>query len=228
MRILIADDELAVAKALKVILERSRYAVDVVDNGTDALAYALTSHYNLIILDIMMPEMDGIEVLKYIRKKGIETPILLFTAKSDIDDRVFGLEAGADDYLPKPFATSEFVARVNALMRRSNFYMPKIITISNTSLDCNSYELFTQKERLKLSNKEFQLLELFMRNPRNIFSTNQLMEQIWGLDSESDIGVVWTYIAFLRKKLTLLTSNIEIKTIRGAGYVLEVLSCSKS
>ncbi len=225
MRILIAEDEQTIAKALKVMLEKNRYAVDVVYNGIDALVFTRTTSYDVIVLDIMMPGLDGIEVLKTIRKEGNTTPTLFLTAKAEVNDRVAGLDAGADDYLPKPFASTEFLARVRALSRRSNSYTESILHLGNTTLDLGQYILKTEQDEVRLNNKEFQLLELFMKNPKKVFSSEHLMEKVWDLDSEADIDVVWTYIGFLRKKLKQIGSNIEIKTIRGAGYALEETLC---
>ena len=225
MRILIAEDEAAIAKALKALLERNKYAVDMVHNGTDALAYILEVQYDALILDIMMPGMDGIAVLREARSKGIATPALFLTAKAEIEDRVVGLDAGADDYLPKPFATAEFLARVRALTRRRGDCMPAQLTLGNVTQDTGSYALGVGEGQERLGNKEYQLMELFLRSPRQVFSTELLMEKVWGLDSEAEMDVVWTYIGFLRKKLKLLGANIEIKTIRGVGYTLEEVPC---
>ncbi len=221
MRILIAEDEQEIAKALKVILERNRYSVDTVDNGEDALDYIESGNYDIAVLDIMMPILDGISVLREVRNRKNSIPVLLLTAKSEVEDRVAGLNAGADDYLSKPFATNELLARVNALSRRVSAYLPDVLTFGNTSLDCTSYILSTTKENVKLNNKEFQMMELFIRSPHAVFSTDRLMERIWGYDSESEIDVVWAYIAFLRKKLKAIGAEIEIRTVRGAGYSLE-------
>ncbi len=225
MRILIAEDEIEIAKALKVLLERNKYSVDIVHTGTDALDYITVSEYDAIVLDIMMPGMDGLTVLRTIRERGNSTPVMLLTAKAEIDDRVAGLDAGADDYLPKPFATSEFIARVRALTRRHGSYTPSILTNGKTQLDCNKYELAYKGSTIRLNNKEFQMMELFMRNPRHVFSSEHLMDKIWGLDSDAEIDVVWTYIGFLRKKLKQLNADVEIKTVRGAGYSLEEIKC---
>lgn len=173
----------------------------------------------------MMPEMDGIELLTAVRKMGIKTPALFLTAKGEIEDRVAGLDAGADDYLPKPFATSEFLARVRALVRRSAAYAPATLRFGGVELDCNQYILRTSSGELRLNNKEYQLMELFMRSPRQVFSTTFLMDKVWELGSEAEMDVVWTYIGFLRRKLRELNADIEIKTIRGAGYTLESLQC---
>lgn len=225
MRILIAEDEVSIAKALKVMLERNKYVVDAVNNGTDAVDYACTNVYDALILDIMMPGMDGIAALTAIRRSGVTTPALFLTAKAEVEDRVAGLDAGADDYLPKPFAASEFLARVRALTRRSGGYAPALLRLGNTTLDCGQYTLSTPAGSLRLNNKEYQLMELFLRHPRQVFSSEHLMQKLWSMDSAAEMDVIWTYIGFLRKKLKLLEADVEIRTIRGAGYALEELSC---
>ena len=222
MRVLIAEDEVATAKALKLLLEKSKYSVDIVHNGNDAWDYVSDGGYEVVVLDIMMPGMNGIEVLKKMRNNGIKTPVLMLTAKAEIEDRVAGLEAGADDYLPKPFATNELIARIKALGRRSENYTDSVKKAGNLELDGNRYEMRVKDKSVSLSNKEYQLMELFVLHPGFVFSTEHLMDKIWGLDSESDIDVVWTHIGFVRKKLRGLNANVEIKTIRGAGYSLEV------
>ena len=225
MRILLAEDEVSIARALKLMLEKNQYTVDMVHNGAEALDFISSVPYDALVLDIMMPKMDGIEVLTAARKMGIKTPALFLTAKGEIEDRVAGLDAGADDYLPKPFATSEFLARVRALVRRSTAYVPAALSFGGVELDCNQYILRTSSGELRLNNKEYQLMELFMRNPRQVFSTTLLMDKVWELGSEAGVDVVWTYIGFLRRKLKQLNADIEIKTIRGAGYTLESLQC---
>ena len=225
MRILIAEDEVGIAKALKLILEKNRFSVDMVHNGTDALDYLLSVSYDAVVLDIMMPGLDGLEVLSRAREAGVSAPVLFLSAKAEVEDRVVGLDAGADDYLPKPFATSEFISRVKALTRRNGSYVPELIRLGNTTLDLSGYTLSTGDRSVRLNNKEFQLMELFMRNRGRVFSTENLMDKVWGLDSDAEIDVVWTYIGFLRKKLKQLCADIEIKTIRGAGYALEVTEC---
>ena len=222
MRILIAEDEVATAKALKVLLEKAKYSVDIVHNGNDAWNYISSGSYEVIVLDIMMPGMNGLEVLTKMRREQISTPVLMLTAKSEIEDRVAGLEAGADDYLPKPFATSELIARIKALGRRSENYSAREMQAGNLLLDGNKYEMRVDDKSISLTNKEYQLMELFVLHPRHVFSTDHLMEKIWGCDSDSDIDVVWTHIGYVRKKLRELNANVEIKTIRGAGYSLEV------
>ena len=221
MRILIAEDEVTIARALKVMLEKNKFSVDMVHNGDDALDYIRAGQYDALVLDIMMPGKDGIEVLTTARAEGITTPALFLTAKSEVADRVAGLDAGADDYLPKPFAASEFLARVRALVRRSGAYSPTTLCFGNVTLDCGSYSLKGPSDEIRLNNKEYQLMELFMRHPRQVFSSEFLMEKIWGLDSEAEMDVVWTYIGFLRKKLRQTGADVEIRTIRGAGYELE-------
>ena len=221
MKILIAEDEISTAKALKVILEKSKFSVDIVHNGNDAWSYIQAGPYEVIVLDIMMPGMSGLEVLAKLRANNIKTPVLMLTAKGELEDRVAGLEAGADDYLPKPFASAELIARVKALGRRSEIYSDSVKQAGNLVLDSNKYEMRVGSDSVTLTNKEYQLMELFILHPGFVFSTEHLMEKIWGLDSESYIDVVWTHIGFVRKKLKSLNANVEIKTIRGAGYSLE-------
>ena len=225
MRILIAEDEVTIARALKVMLERNKYAVDVVYSGKDALDYIRAASYDALVLDIMMPGLDGLTVLREARALGITTPALFLTAKAEVEDRVTGLDAGADDYLPKPFDASEFLARVRALTRRSSSYTSPVLCFGNVTLDCSQYLLKTTFEEVRLNNKEFQLMELFLRHHRQVFSSEHLMETVWGLDAEAEMDVVWTYIGFLRKKLRQIGADIEIKTIRGAGYALEETGC---
>ncbi len=225
MRILIAEDEIATAKALQVLLKKNNFTVDIVHNGDDAWDYITTSLYDAIILDIMMPGKSGIEVLRLIRKNQIRTPVLMLTAKAELEDRIAGLDAGADDYLPKPFASGELIARVKALLRRSDQYVNTSLCIGNLTLDQTRYVISVCGNEVRLTNKEYQLLELFVRHPGMVFSSEHLMEKIWGWDSESDTGVVWTHIGFVRKKLRNIRADVEIKTIRGAGYALEVKKC---
>ena len=223
MRVLIAEDEKEIAQGLKFLLEKQKFAVDIVHDGVDAVDYFESTHYDVVVLDIMMPRKDGLSVLREIRKGGVnpDVPILMLTAKAELEDRVAGLEAGADDYLPKPFATAEFIARVKALSRRNGGFTGNSIEFGGTTLDCDKYELSCGDKRELLNNKEYQMAELFFRNPKIVFSTDKLMEKIWGLESEAEIAVVWTYIGFVRKKLKTIGSKVEIKTVRGAGYLLE-------
>lgn len=222
MKILIAEDEISTAKALKLLLEKEKNSVDIVHSGTDAWDYIEAGSYEVIVLDIMMPGMSGLEVLSLIRKNNIKTPVLLLTAKAEVEDRIAGLEAGADDYLPKPFATGELIARVRALGRRSENYADAKKKAGNLTLDGNRYEMSSGEKSVSLTNKEYQLMELFVMHPGYVFSTEHLMDKIWGLDTDSDIDVVWTHIGYVRKKLRSIGSDAEIKTIRGAGYSLEV------
>lgn len=225
MRILIAEDEVELAKGLKYLLEKNKLSVDIVHDGKAALEYFHHTAYDAIVLDIMMPKMSGLEVLAQIRRERSAVPIMMLTAKAEIEDRVEGLEQGADDYLPKPFSTREFVARVKALTRRSGGYREVLLGLGSVTLDCNCYELRCGQQSVRLNNKEYQMMELFLRHPHFVFSTEHLMNKIWGLDAEAEIDVVWTYISFLRRKLKSIHADIEIKTIRGAGYSLEEYKC---
>lgn len=225
MRILIAEDELELAKGLKFLLEKNMFSVDTVCDGAQALEQFKNTDYDVIVLDIMMPEVNGLEVLKAIRKAGSHVPVLMLTAKAEVEDRVAGLEAGADDYLPKPFSTREFIARVKALSRRNGGYAELLLTFHDVKLDCNRYELACGSKSVRLNNKEFQLMELFMRHPHFVFSTSHLMDKIWDQDSSADMSVVWTYVGFIRKKLKQTGAKVEIRTARGAGYSLEEISC---
>lgn len=225
MRVLIAEDEMSTAKAIKLLLEKANFSADIVYNGNDAWEYIQAVDYDVIVLDIMMPYRSGMDVLSLMRNKHIVTPVLILTAKSEIEDRVAGLESGADDYLPKPFAAKELIARVKALARRSDHYADSIQSIGNLVLDGNRYEMRVGEIKVSLTNKEFQLMELFVRHPGYVFPTEHLIEKIWGYDTESNIDVVWTHIGYMRKKLRSLNANVEIKTVRGAGYALEEIKC---
>lgn len=225
MRVLIAEDEMSTAKAIKLLLEKANFSADIVYNGNDAWEYIQAVDYDVIVLDIMMPYRSGMDVLSLMRNKHIVTPVLILTAKSEIEDRVAGLESGADDYLPKPFAAKELIARVKALARRSDHYADSIQSIGNLVLDGNRYEMRVGEIRVSLTNKEFQLMELFVRHPGYVFPTEHLMEKIWGYDTESNIDVAWTHIGYMRKKLRSMNANLEIKTVRGAGYALEEIKC---
>ena len=225
MRILVAEDEVATAKAIKLLLEKAMHSVDIVHNGNDAWDHIRLGSYDVIVLDVMMPGRDGLEVLSLIRRGGISTPVLMLTAKAEIEDRIAGLEAGADDYLPKPFATGELIARVRALCRRSENYTDSRQKIGSLVLDSNRYEMSVGDAAVSLTNKEFQLMEMFVRHPGYVFSTEHLMEKIWGCDTNSDIDVVWTHIGYVRRKLRSLNADVEIRTVRGAGYSLEAVKC---
>lgn len=221
MRLLLAEDEQALSKALTVILERNNYSVDVAYDGQEVLEYLQTDNYDGVILDIMMPKVDGITVLKEIRKKGNLIPVLLLTAKSEVDDKVLGLDAGANDYLTKPFNSRELLARIRAVTRTQTAQVNSQLKIGNVTLDRATYELSTASGSYRLANKEFQMMEMLMSNPKSLISSERFMEKIWGYDSEAEINVVWVYISYLRKKLAALHANIQIKAMRNAGYTLE-------
>lgn len=221
MRLLLAEDERELSNALVAILKRNNYSVDAVYDGEEALDYLETNNYDGVILDIMMPKADGITVLQKIRKRGNRVPVLILTAKSDIDDKVLGLDSGADDYLSKPFAAKELLARIRSITRRQAEASSSILQMGNLSLDCANFELRSPNGTLRLQNKEFQMLELLMRNPGQLISTEHFMEKIWGYDSEAEINVVWVGISGLRKKLLKLGADIQIKAARNQGYSLE-------
>lgn len=221
MRLLLAEDEKELSNALVAILKHNNYSVDAVYDGEEALAYLETDIYDGAILDIMMPKMDGITVLKEIRKQGNAVPVLLLTAKSEIDDRVEGLDSGADDYLTKPFATKELLARIRAMTRRQAQTTDSILKFENLTLNRSTYELASETTSLKLANKEFQMMEMLMTNAGRVISAEQFMDKIWGYGSEAEMNVVWVYISYLRKKLNMLEANVQIKATRGIGYSLE-------
>ncbi|MCI7499988.1 MAG: response regulator transcription factor [Oscillospiraceae bacterium] len=223
MRIMIAEDEEKLADALVQIFAKNKMTADAFGNGIDALDNALTGIYDVIVLDIMMPGMNGIEVLRKIRAEGIDTPVLMFTAKDEISDKVKGLDSGADDYLTKPFATEELLARVRALGRRSSAAIVNsdVITCGDLSLDTAAYELSCGKNSLKLGLKEFSIMELLMKNSGRVLSKETLITKIWGYDSDAEYNNVEVYISFLRKKLDFIKSKAAIKTVRGVGYTLE-------
>ncbi len=206
---------------MKAILERNNYSVDVVYDGQEALEYLEADNYDGVILDIMMPKVDGITVLKKIRSKGSLLPVLLLTAKSEVDDKVLGLDAGANDYLTKPFHSRELLARIRAMTRTQAAQANSQLRMGNVTLDRATYELFTASGTYRLANKEFQMMEMLMGNPKNLISSQRFLEKIWGYDSEAEMNVVWVYISYLRKKLAALHANIQIKAMRNAGYTLE-------
>ena len=221
MRLLIAEDDTDISKALTALFAHNNYSTDAVYNGNDAYDYALEGNYDGIILDIMMPGMDGLQVLQALRKNGIKTPVLLLTAKGEIEDRVNGLDAGADDYLPKPFAATELLARVRAMLRRKENYQQTQLEFENLTLDVSTFELGCEDNTIRLVSREFQMLQLLMQSPGVVISTDQFMERIWGWDSDVEVSIVWVYISNLRKKLEKLGANVTIKAVRGVGYCLE-------
>lgn len=223
MRLLLAEDEKSLSRALVKILEHSNYSVDAVYDGEEVLDYLEAGNYDGVILDIMMPKVDGLTVLQTIRRKGNRIPVLLLTAKSEIDDRVKGLDLGANDYLTKPFAPPELLARIRAMLRTlSEQQTDSCLHVGNITLDTTSYELSSPSGSFRLANKEYQMMDLLMRHPRQVVSTEQFMDRVWGYDSEAEINVVWVYISYLRKKLTALNADVSIKATRNVGYSLEV------
>lgn len=223
MKLLYAEDEISMSEAVVDILTYHNYHVDAVYDGEDALAYAETEHYDGIILDIMMPKLSGLDVLERLRKSGNHTPILLLTAKSEIEDRILGLDMGADDYLPKPFAMGEFLARVRAMLRRKENFTPDILKVGNLSLNMQSYELSCNGQSFVLPKLEYQLMELLMLNKGIYLSTEDLLIKVWGYDTDAELGTVWVYISYLRKRLTALNANIVLRGKRNIGYTLEVM-----
>ena len=221
MRILIAEDDPKLLKSLVHIFELNNYSADGVDNGTDAFDFASSDEYDGLVLDIMMPGMDGISLLKKLRASGITTPALFLTARTEIDQKIEGLDAGADDYLPKPFSTRELLARVRAMLRRKDNFTPDMLTFGALSLNRSTYELVSGTGSQSLSGKEFQVMEMLMQNTGAIVTAEQMITHIWGWDTNVDTSVVWVHISNIRKKLELLSSGVAIKFIRNAGYILE-------
>ena len=220
MRILLAEDEKALSKALVKIFEKNNYSIDAVYDGEEALDYLDGGNYDAAVLDIMMPKVDGITVLKKLRESGSNLPVLMLTAKSEIDDKVLGLDSGANYYLTKPFDTKELMAAVRAITRSDNVVDTKI-SYGNITLDRNNYELAGDAGRVTLANKEFQMMEMLMSSPDNVISVDTFMDHIWGYDTETESNVVWVYISYLRKKLAAIGANVKIKALRNAGYKLE-------
>ncbi|MFR9192448.1 MAG: response regulator transcription factor [Anaerovoracaceae bacterium] len=221
MRILLAEDDPKLLKSLIHIFRNNRYITDGVSNGADAFNYAATGEYDGIVMDIMMPEKDGLMVLRELREQNITTPVLLLTARTEIPQRIEGLDAGADDYLPKPFAAAELMARVRAMLRRKSNYTPDILSVGSTVLDRGTLEVSCREKTASLSAREFQILEIMMQNPRVIIPAEQLMTHIWGWDSNVDMSVIWVHISNIRKKIGTINAPITIKFIRNAGYMLE-------
>ena len=221
MRLLLAEDEEAMAEAVVAFLEYHHYDVDWVNNGTDALETVRMGAYDVLILDIMMPGMDGLTVLRTLRGEGNTTPVLLLTAKGEIRDKVEGFESGSDDYLTKPFAMDELRVRVDALTRRGQTWQGDQASFGNLVLDRSGYALRAGEKSCPLSHREFHLIELFMRNPHIYFSADTLLDRVWGMDAEVDYGTVWVHISGLRKKLESLDAGVEIRSKRGVGYALE-------
>ena len=222
MRLLYAEDEKSLARAVSTILIKNNYSVDVVGDGEEALDYLATGNYDGAILDVMMPKLDGFEVLRRMRARGDGTPVLLLTARSEIDDRVAGLDSGANDYLTKPFDMKELLARIRAMTRVLSVQADKTLSFGKVTLDCAGYELSGPGGSTKLAGKEFQMMEMLMRDPRKLIATETFMDRIWGFDSEAELNIVWVYISALRKRLKSIDADIEIRAQRGLGYYLEV------
>lgn len=221
MKLLLCEDERELSNALRAILRHNNYTVDTVYDGEDALSYAEADEYDGIILDIMMPKMNGLEVLSTLRRHGNNTPVLILTAKSETEDKITGLDLGADDYLAKPFDMGELLARVRAITRRGTGTAVDTIRYGDLTLDKQSFELSTSSSSIRLGGKEYGIIELLISNPARLISTEKIMERVWGYDSEAEINVVWVYISTLRKKLLQIGSTVEIKASRGLGYSLE-------
>lgn len=222
MKLLLAEDDPRLLKSLIHILESHRFSVDGVTNGDDALNYGLTGEYDGFIFDIMMPGMDGIQVLQSLRASNITTPALFLTARTEVSDRVEGLDAGADDYLSKPFSTLELLARIRAMLRRKDTYLPDLLTVGAVTLNRSTYQLGFRDQLQPLSGKEFQILEMLMQQPGLILPSERFITHLWGWDASVDTSVIWVHISNLRKKISAINAPMEIRFIRNAGYVLEV------
>ena len=220
MKLLFAEDERSLSRAITHILEKNCYSVDAVYDGRAALEYLENGDYDAVILDIMMPKVDGITVLRELRSKGNPVPVLMLTAKAEIDDKVLGLDTGANDYLTKPFDTKELLARIRA-MTRGHQGVDATLTFGNLTLNRTNFELSSPTGSFRLANKEYQMMELLLANARQLIPSDRFLEKIWGLDSDVESSVVWVYISYLRKKLTALNANVSIRAVRNAGYVLE-------
>lgn len=220
MRLLIAEDEPDLAEALCALFEKNHFSAEAVHDGISALEYAGAGEYDAIILDVMMPGMNGVEVLQKLRAAGIRTPVMMLTAKGEKDDRITGFNAGADDYLPKPFAPDELICRVRAMLRRGSDYTPDVLRFGDLSLDPAGGVMDCGGKQVRLGGKELQVMELFLRSPKIVFSAERIMERVWGYESESEINVVWVHISNLRKKLKAVGSCVTIDANRGLGYVL--------
>ena len=221
MRLLIAEDEEDLAEALGAFFEKNHFSVDIVHDGRAACEYAESSVYDAFILDVMMPNMDGFTALRRMRACGDKTPIMMLTARGGTSDRIAGFDSGADDYLPKPFDPDELLSRVRAMLRRSDSYRPSVLAFGDLTLDPGTGMLSCAGAQVRLSGREFQLMELFLRSPGMLFSAERLMEKIWGWDSEAEINVIWVNISNLRKKIKSIGSKVQINASRGLGYLLE-------
>ena len=225
MKLLYAEDEPGLSEAVVDILTYYKYQVDAVDNGTDAYDYAKAEHYDGIILDVMMPGMSGLEVLQKLRQEGCRTPIMLLTARAEIEDRVTGLDLGADDYLPKPFAMKELLARVRAMLRRREEYTPNVLTCGDLALNQQDFTLSSPVDSVVLPNLEYRMMEALMLHQDGYLSTEELLTKVWGYDTEAEPGVVWVYLSYLRKRFATLQSKVTIQAKRGVGYRLDKEDC---
>lgn len=223
MKLLYAEDEIGMSEAVVDILTYHHYMVDAVYDGEEAIAYARADEYDGIILDIMMPKKDGLEVLSWLRREGIKTPVLMLSARGEVEDRIQGLDLGADDYLPKPFVMDELLARIRAMLRRKEAFTPDVLTCGDIALDRQRYELRGNGQSFVLPKLEYRMMELLMMNQGRYLSTEDLLVKVWGYDSDAELGVVWVYISYLRKRLTAMNSRAEIRARRSIGYSLEVL-----
>ena len=219
MRLLLVEDDRELSNAIKRVLEINKYEVDVAYNGLEALEYIQYGDYDSIILDVMMPKLDGIGVVKRMREAGNNTPVLMLTAKAEVDDRVLGLDSGADDYLTKPFAVKELLARIRAISRRKGEVLESY-KIGNVTLDSETFEIVANS-RVRLTTKEYRLMEYLIRNKNVILSTERILDSVWEYDTDVELNVVWVFISSLRKKLEKIGANLTIKSLRGVGYRLE-------
>lgn len=224
MRILLAEDERSLSRAIVALLEKNGFSADAVYDGQEALEYLAAGNYDALILDVMMPKLDGFGVLKALRSQGNNLPILMLTARSEVDDKVAGLDGGANDYLTKPFATKELLARIRAMTRTAGTQATNDLTYGNITLNRSTFELSSTAGSFRLANKEYQIMELLLRNAGQVVSAERLLERVWGYDSEAEVNVVWVYISYLRKKLAALNADIQIRAIRSVGYALEAMT----
>ena len=221
MRLLLAEDERSLSKALAAILEGNCYSVDTVYDGVEALAYLDAGNYDALILDIMMPKLDGLSVLRRLRASGNRIPVLMLTAKSEVEDKVLGLDSGANDYLAKPFSSRELLARIRAMTRSQNVQSDVLLQAGNITLNCATYEVSSPCGSFRLPNKEYQMLDMLLRAPSSLIPAERFFEVVWGYDSDAEINVVWVHISRLRKKLSELGADVEIAISRNAGYYLK-------